>query len=480
MLDRQNRPQIDILRRRQNIVPVADRQDVGQAVIAQHGRQTLCRSLGPRSEQHALALAFQRLGVLGHGGEQIDAVLRTFSREAAAQTPAGVLTRSRRQRRQAAHGATGQGAVPLAFVQIEAARRRGAIGRAALALGGFLARLIGVGRQAPAFGAGLLHLAVEEDRGRIGQEVEQGVEPAVEERQPVLQPLAACALADGGVHGFVARRAEQVQVAATEPRDALGVQQNFRHWQQGDLLQLLGRALGFGVKGADGFQLRPEQVQTHRLVKAGRENVDDAAADGVFATFRHGRGPHIAVGRDVAFQRRRIQIAADAGLEAGPGDGLTRRRALGDGGDGGDDQQGFGVRRIALRQPCQGRHALGRDRGGWTQTVVGQAIPGRIFKNLNVLGEEAKSLNEVARPLIIARDQQADPALPLQPFGDDQRVQPLGRAAQFDVTPRHRLTHQPIPLATSAATCSRMKARMRASIGPSNSGGVGSFSMIQA
>src|SRR5690606_30587978 len=126
------------------------------------------------------------------------------------------------------------------------------------------------------------------------------------------------------------------------------------------------------------------------------------------------------------------------------------------------------------------RHTLSGDRSRWAQPVVGQAVPRRIFKNFNILGEETERLNEVSSTLIIARHEQGGPALRLDAISDDQGVQSLRRAAQLHVDPRRRAVHQPMPLATSAATCSRMKARMRAIIGPSNSGGVGSRSMIQA
>src|SRR5690606_14809015 len=106
--------------------------------------------------------------------------------------------------------------------------------------------------------------------------------------------------------------------------------------------------------------------------------------------------------------------------------------------------------------------------------------PRRIFKNFNILGKKAEGLNEVTRALIVTRHEQDDSALRLDAVGDDQGVQPLRRAAQLHVGPRQRRVHQPMPLATSAATWARMKARMRAIIGPSNSGGVGSRSMIQA
>ncbi len=210
VLDRQHRAQIDPLGRHLHVVPVAHRHDVRQAVIAQHGGQTLGRTFGPGGEQNALALRLQRLGVLGHGGEQVDAVLRPFGGEAAAQTAARVLARTGGQRRQTSHGAARQRAVPVAIVQIEPRGRQGAIGGPALAARRLLARLIGVDGQVPALCARLFRLAVEEDRRRGRQIVEQRIQPVVEEGQPVLDALTARALADGGVHRLVAGRAEQV------------------------------------------------------------------------------------------------------------------------------------------------------------------------------------------------------------------------------------------------------------------------------
>ncbi|MNH88446.1 hypothetical protein D3C73_409550 [compost metagenome] len=216
MFDRQHRAQIEALRRALHVVPIAHRHDMRQAVVAQHGGQALGRALGPGGEQDALVLSFQRLGVLGHSCEQVDAVLRPLGGEAAAQTAARVLARLGGQRRQAAHGAARQGAVPVAVVHIQPFGRQGAIGGPALALRRLLARLIGVDGQVPALVARLLRLAVEEDRRGVRQIVEQRVQPVVEQRQPVLHALTARPLADGGVHRLVARRAEQVQIAAAE------------------------------------------------------------------------------------------------------------------------------------------------------------------------------------------------------------------------------------------------------------------------
>ena len=55
------------------------------------------------------------------------------------------------------------------------------------------------------------------------------------------------------------------------------------------------RALGLGVEGADRFQRIAEEVETHGLVEAGREEIENAAAHGIFAGLAHGRGARIAV-----------------------------------------------------------------------------------------------------------------------------------------------------------------------------------------
>jgi hypothetical protein len=300
VLHRQDGAQIQVLRRRLDIGPVAHGDDVIQPVVGQHDRQPFRRTLGPGGEQDALALLFQGLGMVGDGLEQIDAVLRPLGREGPAQTAAGVFARGV-ERGQAADVAARQGAVPVLIGQVEAVRRQGAVGRPALGQGRLAPGLIGVLGQGPAFAARRLDLVVQEDGRVVGQIVEQGLELRIEQRQPVLHALTPRALGHGDIEGIVARRTEQTQIAGAEARDGLGVQQGLGHRRQGDLLALAGRALGGRIEGPDRFQLGAEHVQTHRLLEARREDVDDPAAHGVFAALVDGRGAHIAVGREVAF-----------------------------------------------------------------------------------------------------------------------------------------------------------------------------------
>ena len=265
--------------------------------------------------------------------------------------------------------------------------------------------------------------------------------------------LAPRALADRRVKRIVTRRPEQTQIAGAKARDAVGVQQGLGHRCEMHLAALTGRTLGRRVEGTDRLQLGAEHVQPHRLVEARREDVDDAAAHCELALLRHGRGPHIAVGCEIALQRHRIEIKSDRGLEAGPVGDLARRCPLHGRTDCGHDQHRLAVAGRALRQARQRRHPLRRNRRRRAQPVIGQAVPGRILDHLDVPGEEAERLNKLAHPGIVARQEQPDTAPGLQLFGHDQGIEPLGGTAQFLFAAfRARAVHQPTPSATASAT----------------------------
>ena len=219
------------------------------------------------------------------------------------------------------------------------------------------------------------------------------------------------------------------------------------------LASLPGRPLGGRIEGPDRLQFRAEHVQPHRLLKARREDIDDSPTHRELALLRHGRGAHIAVGREIPFQRRCLEIKTDRRLEPGPVGHFPRRCALRRRADRGHNQHRRAVARRALRQPGQGRHPLRRNRGRRAQPVIGQAVPRRELDHLDALGEEAEGLNKLAHPGIVPRHEQPDAAPGLQPFGHDQGIEPLGCPAQFLFAAlRARTVHQPAPSATAEAT----------------------------
>src|SRR5579884_1779491 len=87
------------------------------------------------------------------------------------------------------------------------------------------------------------------------------------------------------------------------------------------------RALRERREGADGLDLVAEELGAQRLAAGGREDVDDAAADGELAALVR------PLDAGVAGEGERLGESLDAGLEAGPQldrlrAGLRRREQL--------------------------------------------------------------------------------------------------------------------------------------------------------
>lgn len=69
------------------------------------------------------------------------------------------------------------------------------------------------------------------------------------------------------------------------------------------------------------LQLVAEQVEPKRLLGAGREQVDDAAADRELARLPHGLRAGIAVVGQIGLQPVQVDAVADAGAEGGMREG---------------------------------------------------------------------------------------------------------------------------------------------------------------
>ena len=104
----------------------------------------------------------------------------------------------------------------------------------------------------------------------------------------------------------------------------------------------------------------------------------------------------------------------------------------------GDDERARALQRAArAREPRQGGHALRRNGCVGRNAVVGLAIPGRQVERLDLRRGEAQRVDEALRAHAVARDEnQRGGALltgareTAREFGDDEGVEPFGRAAQ--------------------------------------------------
>ncbi len=97
-----------------------------------------------------------------------------------------------------------------------------------------------------------------------------------------------------------------------------------------------------------------EQVETDRLVRARRKDVDHPAADGELAAFADGRGALVAVDGEVALETSKVDFLPGLGCIAGLAQDRPRRHALHQGVRRGDKHARSLP--VALGQPRQRRH----------------------------------------------------------------------------------------------------------------------------
>ena len=427
------------------VAPVGGQAHGAQPVIAEHGGQPVRRSVRPRGEQHPLAVAAQRLGVLGHRLEQVHAVLGPLGGETAPRSRAQVHHGGRGLLDKGAEHPDrmlGQAEVPGLMVQIKPRHRQGAIDRPAPDLRRLAPGVIGVGDHRQPLVPGVGGLMVHQHQGAGTQIVEQGFRRLVEEGQVMLHAAAAAALADGGVERIVRRRAEQGDKAGAEAGDRRLVHQGLAHGQQVDRRELSRGALGHGVKAADRLQGVTEQVQPDRLLGRGRIDVDHPAADGELPALRHGGGADIAVDREIPLQVADRDIVPDPGGKRRPADCLTGGQTLDDAGRRRHHQSRRGARARGRAKPRQGGHAAGGHTGAGADAVIGQAVPAGQLHHFDPGIEEAHRVGEGAGPGGVAGDEHAHAPMGPGQLGRGKGVKPLRRAGEGQAAgqarqPRH-------------------------------------------
>ena len=188
---------------------------------------------------------------------------------------------------------------PFGFGKIEPVRRQRLVRRAASPLAGLieriLARLIIIGDLRQPLVRGFLRQRLDRER-RCLDIIEQRLELPVKQRQPMLDAGGAAAFAHRFVEHVVGRGgAEGRDIAGAEQPDGLGGELELGHRHQIERAQFGNGALGLRIEAADRFQRVAEEIEPHRLVHAGREQIDDAAAHRVIAGLAHGRGAGKAV-----------------------------------------------------------------------------------------------------------------------------------------------------------------------------------------
>ncbi len=326
--------------------------------------------------------------------------------------------------------ALGQEVAQALLADIERIRRQRPVDRRAH-------RARRIGRLAPALVmladgrlAGLDRLVgqmVEAQRRRRIEIVGELHQLLVEQRQPVLHAGERPAVADRFQERIVGRGPEALQVAAAEALDRGIVQEHLADRQEVEPPDRPERALGQGVEGPDALQQVAEQIEPERLLGAGRVDVDDAAADRVFAGLHDRAAAPVAVMGEAAQQAVAIDPLAGRGAEQAAADDLGRRHLLQEGVDRRHDQARpvLGVAGQARQDVEPARHHVAVGRGA----IVGQAVPGRQQRHLERGREEADQLDQLAGARAIDRDmQQLVPPASAGRLGQIERIQPVDRA----------------------------------------------------
>ena len=272
---------------------------------------------------------------------------------------------------------------------------------------------------------------VVEDHRRVGQVVEERLEPLVEERQPVLHAGEAAALAHRLVERIARRHgAEGGPIVLAEAADRLLAQHHLagRHEVEraGSGRWCAGSP---DRRGGSISSVSPKKSSRTGAADARREEVDDAAAHRVLADVADGRRAVEAVRLQPAHQ----PVHADDCCRLRRPRSAPRRSSR----SGTRWMMALAVVRTT-RGPCgcreqsvQRAHAPSRHVGIRRDAVVGQAVPGRERHRRQRRREEGERALRRGEAAGIARDEEERAARLGQPR-QDAPLQPVGHAAERD------------------------------------------------
>ena len=409
LLQPHNRQRRDALGQAQRVGERVDALALLQTMFAQHRGQALARTIRPASDDHPLAALFE-LAHMGDGGlENILRVVCALGREAAAGNGAAINDEplgGRRQRkgREARQRCGVQLLAPFLRRHVERVGLQGLVGGARgveIELG--FAGVVVIPDLREALARSVFGQRIQQQR-RIAHIIEERVQLAIEQRQPMLHAHVSAAFADGFIEIVAARLGtEEGKIILAKTAHVFGGERHLRHGHQIEPAQLHEGALGLGIEGADGLQRIAEEVEADGLRQARRIEIENAAALGVFAGLAHGGGAQEAVGLEPAHEIIHVDGIAGGGGEAFARHPFARGHPLHQAIDGDAENArpvGGGTRARQTRQhghAARGHRSIGRD------AIIGLAIPGGELQRLDVGRGEGQHLHEGAGALSIAR-----------------------------------------------------------------------------
>ncbi len=211
-------------------------------------------------------------------------------------------------------------------------------------------------------------------------------------------------------------------------RAPLVVHRKLARRQQAHFRHRIDGALGIDVEGLDALDLVVEEVEPVGQLRTHREEVDQPAANRIFAGRHHLRDMRVAGQRHLAAELLGIQLLALLELESVGRHEFRRRQAI----DCGRrrNKQDF---HIALQRRPQGGEALGNQILMRRKMVVGQRFPVRQQAHLEAGREPRDFIQQPLRIGRAGRDHRQQPPLALRgQFGKRQRIRRTGQQRQID------------------------------------------------
>ena len=246
-----------------------------------------------------------------------------------------------------------------------------------------------------------------------------------------------------GTHRLVKRivgpgRAEFDAIILPEAGDRGLIKDHLGNRRQFHRRELFDRALIGRIKAARAVEHIAKEVEPHRAIMAGREDVDDAAANGIVARLHHrGRLRKAHADKEILERALVDPLAHPRGKGR-----LAQHAARGDALRGGVERGQEHERSLeAGRERRERRHARGRDVGIGRDPVIRQAIPAGKIQHHGIGGKERQRRAHRGEPLVVTRHMDDGRAL-FQFAREKQRVESLRRTAGDDM---YRSVHARFP-----------------------------------
>src|SRR5579871_2326720 len=238
----------------------------------------------------------------------------------------------------------------------------------------------------------------------------------------MLHALVLAARADRFVQKIVGTGGTECRnVSGAKTADRFQIERRFARGKKLDRIGAIRSKLGPGVESTDRIEGAAEEIETERIVRSRRPEVDDAAAESEIAGLAHRTGARIAVLDEKTCQRPVFEDLTRTGYKARAANGFARRNALQKRMDGCGHHRGRGVF-AAFNERSKRRKPYAFDVGFRGKPIIGKAIPSREAQNVERRRKKTDGFKGSLRGYVIGCDEEHKPVPARGGFGGEIRI----------------------------------------------------------